>query len=130
MIDLEERLQPEGVWIQRILVHGGKHKEKAVIWMHGSSMNEKHCLADSLYLREAGYSVLVLGFYYWKGMSKKMRAIPVEYVERAVVQLSREGLSLCSLYRAEGERFLRIADVLLVAPERDNEWRRHPIHIA
>ena len=48
---------------------GSKHKEKAIIWMHGSAMNEKHCLADSLYLSEAGYSVLVLGFYYWKGKS-------------------------------------------------------------
>lgn len=70
---------------------GGQHKEKAVIWMHGSSMNEKHCLADSLYLREAGYSVLVLGFYFWKGMSRKMRGIPVEYVERAVAELKKNG---------------------------------------
>ena len=70
---------------------GSKHKEKAIIWMHGSAMNEKHCLADSLYLSEAGYSVLVLGFYYWKGMSKKMRAIPVEYVERAASELKKNG---------------------------------------
>ena len=70
---------------------GSKHKEKAIVWMHGSAMNEKHCLADSLYLREAGYSVLVLGFYYWKGMSKKMRAIPVEYVERAASELKKNG---------------------------------------
>ena len=55
---------------------GSKYKEKAIIWMHGSSMNEKHCLADSLYLREAGYSVLVLGFYFWKGMSKKNAGHP------------------------------------------------------
>lgn len=34
---------------------GTAHREKAVIWMHGSGMNEKHCLEDSLYLREAGY---------------------------------------------------------------------------
>ena len=70
---------------------GSEHKEKAIIWMHGSAMNEKHCLADSLYLSEAGYSVLVLGFYYWKGMSKKMRAIPVEYVERAASELKKNG---------------------------------------
>ena len=52
------------------------HRDKAIIWMHGSGMNEKHCLADSVYLCKAGYSVLVLGFYFWRGMSKKMRAIP------------------------------------------------------
>ena len=37
---------------------GGKYKEKAIIWMYGSAMNEKHCLADSLYLREAGSSAI------------------------------------------------------------------------
>ena len=55
---------------------GTNHRDKAIIWMHGSGMNEKHCLADSVYLCKAGYSVLVLGFYFWRGMSKKMRAIP------------------------------------------------------
>ena len=47
---------------------GTSHKEKAIIWMHGSGMNEKYCLADSESMRKAGYSVLVLGFYFWKGM--------------------------------------------------------------
>ena len=70
---------------------GTTHKDRAIIWMHGSGMNEKHCLADSEYLRKTGYSVLVLGFYFWKGMSKHMRAIPVEYVERAVAELKRNG---------------------------------------
>ena len=70
---------------------GTTNREKVVIWMHGSGMNEKHCLADSEYLRKEGYSTLVLGFYFWKGMSKQMRAIPVEYVERAVAELRRSG---------------------------------------
>ena len=46
---------------------GTAHKDRVIIWMHGSGMNERHCLADSKYLRETGYSVLVLGFYFWKG---------------------------------------------------------------
>ena len=29
---------------------GTSHRDKAIIWMHGSGMNEKHCLADSEYL--------------------------------------------------------------------------------
>ena len=70
---------------------GTTHREKVIIWMHGSGMNEKHCLADSEYLRRAGYSVLVLGFAYWKGMSSKMRGIPVEYVERATSELRKNG---------------------------------------
>ena len=69
----------------------GPGKDKVIIWMHGSGMNEKHCLADSEYMRKAGYSVLVLGFYFWKGMSKKMRAVPVDYVEKAVEELKRNG---------------------------------------
>lgn len=70
---------------------GTKNKDKVIIWMHGSGMNEKHCLADSKYMRKAGYSTLVLGFYFWKGMSKRMCAVPVEYVERAVAELKRNG---------------------------------------
>ena len=67
------------------------NREKVVIWMHGSGMNEKRCIADSEYLRKEGYSTLVLGFYFWKGMSKKMRAIPVDFVEKAVAELRRNG---------------------------------------
>ena len=77
---------------------GTSHKEKAVIWMHGSGMNEKHCLVDSESMRKAGYSVLVLGFYFWKGMPKAMRAIPVEYVERAAAELRRSGFEKIGIH--------------------------------
>ena len=70
---------------------GTTHRDKAIIWMHGSGMSEKRCLADSEIMRRAGYSVLVLGFYFWKGMSKRLRAVPVDYVERAVEALKRDG---------------------------------------
>ncbi|MBE6123563.1 MAG: hypothetical protein E7190_12745 [Erysipelotrichaceae bacterium] len=70
---------------------GTVHKDKAIIWMHGSGMNEKHCIADSEYIRKAGYSVLVLGFYLWKGMPKQMRGIPVEYVMKAAAELKKNG---------------------------------------
>lgn len=61
-------------------------------------MNEKYCMKDSEYLRKAGYSVLVLGFYYWKGMPKAMRAIPVEYVEKAVEALRRSGFEKIGIH--------------------------------
>jgi len=77
---------------------GTAHLEKAVIWMHGSGMNETHCLADSLYLREAGYSVLVLGFYFWRGMTKRMCAVPVDYVEAAVRELKRNGFDRIAIH--------------------------------
>ncbi|MCR4708472.1 MAG: hypothetical protein K5746_11060, partial [Clostridiales bacterium] len=67
-------------------------------WMHGSGMNEKYCLADSEYMRKAGYSVLVLGFYFWKGMPKAMRAVPVEYVERAAAELRRSGFEKIGIH--------------------------------
>lgn len=77
---------------------GTSHKEKVIIWMHGSGMNETFCLRDSAYLREAGYSVLVLGFYFWKGMSRQMRAIPVDYVEEAVAELRRSGFEQIGIH--------------------------------
>ena len=61
-------------------------------------MNEKRCIADSEYLRRAGYSVLVLGFYFWKGMSRKMRAIPVDYMERAAAELRRSGFEKIGIH--------------------------------
>jgi len=77
---------------------GTSHKDKAIIWMHGSGMNEKYCLKDSEYLRKAGYSVLVLGFYFWKGMPRRMRAIPVDYVEKAVAELKRSGFEMIGIH--------------------------------
>ena len=77
---------------------GTTDREKVIIWMHGSGMNEKRCLSDSEYLRNEGYSVLVLGFYFWKGMSKKMRAIPVDYVEKAVVELKHNGFNKIGIH--------------------------------
>jgi len=77
---------------------GTTNKDKVIIWMHGSSMNEKHCIADSEYLRQKGYSTLVLGFYCWKGMSKKLRAVPVDYVEKAVEELKRNGFTKIGIH--------------------------------
>lgn len=77
---------------------GTTNREKVIIWMHGSGMNENHCLKDSEYLREKGYSVLVLGFYFWKGMSKKMRGIPVDYIEKAVSELKKNGFEKIGIH--------------------------------
>ncbi len=63
---------------------GTKEKNKAVIVVGGASCNEKTSISMSGYLRRAGYNVLVLGFYLWKGLSKDLAKIPVEYAEKAV----------------------------------------------
>ena len=60
---------------------GTKETNKAIIFVGGASCDEKTCIG---YLRREGYNVLVLGFYLWKGLSKNLAGIPVEYVEKAV----------------------------------------------
>lgn len=69
---------------------GNKEKNKAIIAVGGAYCDEKSCIAMTGFLRRKGYSVLVLGFYLWKGLNKNMASIPVEYVERAVKWLQEE----------------------------------------
>lgn len=63
---------------------GTKETNKAIISVGGASCNEKVSIAMSNYLRKEGYNVLVLGFYLWKGLSKNLAAVPIEYAENAV----------------------------------------------
>ncbi|MDR0220730.1 MAG: hypothetical protein LBI54_04915 [Lachnospiraceae bacterium] len=63
---------------------GAKYSQKAIIYMTGADGHEKTALASSKLFIEQGYSVLTLGFIKWKGLSKNLWGIPVEYVERAV----------------------------------------------
>lgn len=63
---------------------GSFETEKAIIIVGGAWCSEKTTLATADYLIKAGYNVLVLGFYLWKGLSKDMASIPVDYAEKAV----------------------------------------------
>lgn len=63
---------------------GNKETNKAIIVVGGASCNEKTSIAMSGYLRREGYNVLVLGFYLWKGLSKNLAGIPIDYAEKAV----------------------------------------------
>lgn len=63
---------------------GNIETNKAIIVVGGASCGEKTCVSMAEFLIKAGYNVLVLGFYYWKGMSKDIASIPVDYVEKAV----------------------------------------------
>lgn len=62
---------------------GTKETNKAIISVGGAACNEKLSIAMSNYLRKEGYNVLVLGFYLWKGLSKNLAAVPIEYAEKA-----------------------------------------------
>ena len=74
-----------GVYFQGIV-----HQQKAVIAAGGASCDEKTSISMSRFLRKAGYNVLVLGFYMWKGLPKELVSIPIDYVEKAVKWLKEE----------------------------------------
>lgn len=69
---------------------GTKSPSKVVIAAGGASCDEKTSVLMSRFIREAGYNVLVLGFYLWKGLPKNLAAIPVDYVEKAIRWLKEE----------------------------------------
>lgn len=69
---------------------GDKEPNKAIIVVGGASCDEKTSIAMSGFLRKTGYNVLVLGFYFWKGLSKNLASIPVDYAENAVKWLKEK----------------------------------------
>lgn len=82
------RLEKEG-----FMAHyypGNRDTNIAIISVGGASCDEKTSIAMSGFLRRAGYNVLVLGFYLWKGLSKDLCAVPIDYVEHAVKWLKTE----------------------------------------
>nr|MCR5675312.1 hypothetical protein [Lachnospiraceae bacterium] len=98
-------------------------REKAIIAAGGASCDEKTSISMSRFLRKAGYNVLVLGFYLWEGLSKKLVSIPVDYVERAVRWLKEEkgfqGIAMTSASTGAGYTLLAaslIPDIGCVIP--------------
>ena len=85
-----ERCTLEKDGFEGIYFPGTKSPEKAIIAAGGASCNEKTSISMSRFLRNAGYNVLVLGFYYWKGLPKDLVSIPVDYVEKAIAWLKKE----------------------------------------
>jgi len=66
---------------------GPKGTDKIIIFVGGAMCTEKISINASRFIREAGYSMLLLGFYSWKDTPKSVCRIPVEYTERAVAYL-------------------------------------------
>jgi hypothetical protein len=64
-------------------MEGSIHPQKAIIYTTGADGHEKTAIESSKLFIEQGYSVLTLGFVKWKGLSKNLWGIPVEYVEHA-----------------------------------------------
>lgn len=82
-----------GIWFE-----GDKYRDKVIIYMTGAKCGEEDTIHSSELLRDEGYSVLCLGFYYWEGMPKEMYRIPVEYVERAVAELKANGFEKIGIH--------------------------------
>ena len=96
MMKKQYTVQEDGfraVWFE-----GSMDRQHAVIYMTGARCGERITTDSAQYLVEAGYSVLCLGFYYWKGMSDNLDSIPVEYVERAVTELQRNGYGRIAIH--------------------------------
>ena len=85
-----ERCTLEKHGFEGIFFSGTICPDKVIIAAGGASCDEKTSVSMSGFLREAGYNVLVLGFYLWKGLSKELVSVPVDYVEKAVDWLKKE----------------------------------------
>ena len=85
-----ERCTLERNGFEGIYFEGKKSPDKVIIAAGGASCDEKTSVYMSEYLRRARYNVLVLGFYLWKGLSKDLVSIPVDYVQKAVKWLKEE----------------------------------------
>ena len=96
---------------------------KAIIATGGASCDEKTSVLMSRFLRNAGYNVLVLGFYMWEGLPQELVSIPVDYVEKAVRWLQEEkgikGIAMTSASTGAGYTLLAaslIKDISCVIP--------------
>lgn len=90
VINEGERCSLEKQGFVGIYYPGTYRTDRAIIASGGASCDEKLSVAMSRFLRDAGYNVLVLGFYMWEGLSDKLVSIPVDYAERAVHWLEDE----------------------------------------
>lgn len=85
-----ERCTLEKNGFMGIYFPGKIYSEKVIITAGGASCDEKTSVSMCRFLRKAGYNILVLGFYMWKGLPKNLVSVPVDYVEKAVRWLREE----------------------------------------
>ena len=106
---------------------GDRYVDKAVIFVGGSGEPRNVVEARAAILAREGYSVLAVGYYLWKPLSKQTVAIPLDYVERAidwlkgkcpvkVTKIGMFGLSLGAAYTALcGAYFPQISCAIVVS---------------
>jgi len=77
-----------------ILCRGDRSPDRAVIYVPGAGSTREESIHAADFIKEAGFSVLVLGYYGWEGTPEKMEDIPVEYALSAASYLKEtEGCS-------------------------------------
>ena len=106
---------------------GDRYVDKAVIFVGGSGEPRNVVEARAAILAREGYSVLAVGYYLWKPLSKQTVAIPLDYVERAidwlkgkcpvkVTKIGMIGLSLGAAYTALcGAYFPQVSCAIVVS---------------
>ena len=70
---------------------GTTNADKAMIVMSGSDGKKELAISHADIFLEEGYSVLVLGFHKWEGLSQDKSHIHVDYMEKAVKWLFGRG---------------------------------------
>ena len=119
----EFRLDEDG--FRGYFYKGEKKPGKAVIYVGGSGTSEMMTKNSAGFLIDEGYSVMVLGFYLWEGLPKKLRHIPLEYAERAAdwlrqqgyTDICRAGISTGAVYTLLcASKFPQITRVAAVSP--------------
>lgn len=93
---------------------GTKHNDRAVIVIPGSWTSEDNSVKQFAYINKAGFSVLLLGHSLWSGMDNETAEVPVEYVEKAMVEMKNNGIEHVAVFGLSfGARFALLAASLL-----------------
>jgi dienelactone hydrolase len=95
---------------------GTKKPGKVIIYTGGAGCPEKVCVRAGRFLVREGYSVMILGFYLWKGLPKELHRIPVDYVERAAKWLNVHGYTeICLMGTSTGAGYTLLCASLVPA---------------
>lgn len=94
---------------------GTIHKDKVVIVMPGTGTAEENAVKLFGFIHKAGYSVMMIANSLWDNeMPKDPIQVPVEYAERAIALLKKEGYSCFAMYGLSfGARYVLLCASLL-----------------
>ena len=95
------------------LYPGTRCPGKAILYVGGAGCSRKMTLMMGNYLVDAGFTVLFLGFYLWDDLSKDMWNIPVDYAERAVKWLNKNGYEVCMIGTSTGAGYTLLSASLI-----------------